>query len=61
MNLKLLRNDHGYKPFFFDLTFDVCKFLKNQKNAVVSLFYKPLKAASNINHTCPYDVSIVES
>jgi len=61
MNIQLKRNtNQGYKPFYIDLTFDACKFMKNQKNIFVNLFYTHLRKASNINHTCPYNVSIME-
>lgn len=52
-----MRYDHGYKPFFINVTFDACKFLKNQKHSIVKLFYNAFKDSSNLNHTCPYDVS----
>ncbi|XP_044570551.1 uncharacterized protein LOC6502792 isoform X1 [Drosophila ananassae] len=55
INLKLMRYDHGYKPFFINVTFDACKFLKNQKHSIVKLFYNAFKDSSNLNHTCPYD------
>lgn len=48
-----MRNDHGYKPFFVDTTFDACKYLLNQRNPIVNIFYNPIKVYSNMNHTCP--------
>ncbi|KAH8379478.1 hypothetical protein KR009_005148, partial [Drosophila setifemur] len=59
INLKLMRYDHGYKPFFIDLTFDACKFLKNQRNPVIIPFYEIYKNSSNMNHTCPYEHDLV--
>ncbi|KAH8364493.1 hypothetical protein KR084_007318, partial [Drosophila pseudotakahashii] len=56
---KFMRYDHGYRPFFVDITFDACKFLKNQRQPVVRLFYNIYKNSSNINHTCPYDHDII--
>ncbi|KAH8295643.1 hypothetical protein KR018_001056, partial [Drosophila ironensis] len=55
INLKVMRYDHGYKPFFVDITFDACRFLKNQKNPIVKVFYNIYKNSSNINHTCPFN------
>ncbi|KAH8339227.1 hypothetical protein KR074_007492, partial [Drosophila pseudoananassae] len=55
MNIKIMRYDHGYKPFFINVSFDACKFLKNQKHPVVRLFYNAFRDSSNLNHTCPYD------
>lgn len=57
MNLKVMRYDQGYKPFFVDITFDVCQFLKNQQNPIIKFFYEVYKDNSNVNHTCPINVS----
>lgn len=57
MRIQMMRNDHGYKPFFINITFDACKYLLNLRHPVVNLFYTTLKQHSNMNHTCPYDVS----
>ncbi|XP_016990995.1 uncharacterized protein LOC108052946 [Drosophila rhopaloa] len=59
VNVKLMRHDHGYKPFFVDLSFNACKFLKNQRQPVVKMFYDIYKNSSNINHTCPFDHDII--
>ncbi|XP_017015671.3 uncharacterized protein [Drosophila takahashii] len=56
---KFMRYDHGYKPFFVDITFDACRFLKNQRQPVVRLFYNIYKNSSNINHTCPYNHDLI--
>ncbi|XP_030385698.1 uncharacterized protein LOC115632610 [Scaptodrosophila lebanonensis] len=54
-NFKVMRNDNGYKPFVLDITYDVCKFLKNQRNPILNHFYMLYKQYSNMNHSCPYD------
>ncbi|XP_022215358.1 uncharacterized protein LOC111069559 isoform X2 [Drosophila obscura] len=57
VNLKLMRYDHGYKPFFIDVTYDACKFMENQQNPFAKTFYDTFKRNSNVNHTCPYNSS----
>ncbi|XP_060656362.1 uncharacterized protein LOC132791454 isoform X1 [Drosophila nasuta] len=57
MNIKVLRFNHGYKPFFFDITFDACKYMKTQNDPIVNLFFNSFKHAANLNHTCPFNVS----
>lgn len=52
-----MRYDHGYKPFFIDVTIDGCSFMKNQRHPLVNLFYREIKDYTNMNHTCPYNVS----
>ncbi|XP_017080082.1 uncharacterized protein LOC108113888 [Drosophila eugracilis] len=60
VHAKLMRHDnHGYKPFFIDVTFDGCKFLKNQRQPIVKMLYEMYKNSSNVNHTCPYDHDII--
>ncbi|KPU78337.1 uncharacterized protein Dana_GF20070 [Drosophila ananassae] len=59
LNLKVMRYDQGYKPFFIDITFDGCQFLKSQKNPIIKFFYEVYKDNSNINHTCPINHDII--
>ncbi|XP_051859565.1 uncharacterized protein LOC117566740 [Drosophila albomicans] len=59
VNIKLMRDNHGYKPYFFNLTFDGCNYMKNQKSPFINLFYKPLKETSSFNHSCPYGHDII--
>ncbi|KAH8239196.1 hypothetical protein KR032_001757, partial [Drosophila birchii] len=60
INLKLMRYNNGYKPFFVDITFDACKFLRNpNKNPIVKIFYNSYVNSSNLNHTCPYDHDVI--
>ncbi|KAH8301928.1 hypothetical protein KR044_000957, partial [Drosophila immigrans] len=56
-NIFVMRYDYGYKPFFIDISIDICKFLKNPQNAFMNVFYNTFRETSNINHTCPYTVS----
>ncbi|KAH8301934.1 hypothetical protein KR044_000963 [Drosophila immigrans] len=58
-SLRLMRYDHGYKPFFVNITFDACKYLKNQGNPFVNVFFNIFKGFSNLNHTCPYNHDII--
>ncbi|XP_041674173.1 uncharacterized protein LOC108114143 [Drosophila eugracilis] len=57
--VKFRRFNNGYKQFFFDLSYDGCKFLKQQKNIIAQAFYKTFQGSSNINHTCPYNHDII--
>ncbi|XP_046867856.1 uncharacterized protein LOC124460648 [Drosophila willistoni] len=58
VNFKLMRYDHGYKPFYLDLTYDACQFLKLQKNPIAKIMYATFKDSSNMNHTCPYNQDV---
>ncbi|EDV52218.2 uncharacterized protein LOC6544813 [Drosophila erecta] len=46
-------------PFFFDLSYDACQFMKNQKNIFINTLYKTFQRNSNMNHTCPYNHDII--
>ncbi|XP_020817017.1 uncharacterized protein LOC110190736 [Drosophila serrata] len=60
INVKLMRYNNGYKPFFVDVTYDACKFLKNpNKNPIVKMLYYAYVNSSNLNHTCPYNHDII--
>ncbi|XP_041451071.1 uncharacterized protein LOC121404783 [Drosophila obscura] len=51
---RILKRANGYKPWLFDMTFDACRFMRQQNIPVVSLIYGLFKQFTNINHTCPY-------
>ncbi|XP_017042965.1 uncharacterized protein LOC108089299 [Drosophila ficusphila] len=55
VKVEFMRKDHGYKPFFVNITVDACRFLKNQKNPIIKMVYNVYKNNTNANHTCPFD------
>ncbi|KAH8283329.1 hypothetical protein KR054_007180 [Drosophila jambulina] len=60
VKIKLLRFDNGYKPFFLDLSYDGCKFLKDRgNNPLANLFYQTFVHNTNLNHTCPYNHDVI--
>ncbi|XP_016964800.1 uncharacterized protein LOC108034427 [Drosophila biarmipes] len=59
VKVKLMRQDHGFKPFLVDVTIDACKFLKNQRQPMVKMLFDMYKRSSNLNHTCPYNHDII--
>ncbi|XP_016926645.3 uncharacterized protein [Drosophila suzukii] len=59
VRVKLMRLDHGYKPFFVDITIDGCRFLKHQGNPILKLLYNTYKNSTNLNHTCPVNHDII--
>ncbi|KAH8295653.1 hypothetical protein KR018_001527, partial [Drosophila ironensis] len=58
INLATMRYNNGYKPFFVNITFDGCKFLKNQRNPILKYFFDLYKDRSNLNHSCPINHDI---
>jgi len=57
--VSILQRLNGYKPFLYNVTVDACKFYKNQKsNPVAGYIYSLFRSFSNMNHSCPYDVSL---
>ncbi|XP_043068601.1 uncharacterized protein dls [Drosophila bipectinata] len=59
LKVKFMRFDNGYKPVFFDLSYDACKFLKDNNNPLARLFYNTFRNSSNMNHSCPYNHDIL--
>ncbi|KAH8307950.1 hypothetical protein KR059_003420, partial [Drosophila kikkawai] len=60
VNIELLKRFSGYKPFLYNITVDVCRFMKNPKSSpVAAYFHGFFKNHSNMNHTCPYNHDII--
>ncbi|XP_041675844.1 uncharacterized protein LOC121530568 [Drosophila eugracilis] len=56
VNMALYKRLSTYKPYFYNVTVDCCKFLKNVKlYPIANYVYDFFKEFSNINHSCPYD------
>ncbi|KAH8420856.1 hypothetical protein KR222_006891 [Zaprionus bogoriensis] len=58
VNLSLLKRANGYKPFLYNITVDVCKFMKKGSNSVDTFFASLFRPYSNLNHTCPFKDSL---
>lgn len=58
VNYSIWRKLSGYHPFLFNVTVDFCHLMghPNPLN-VFYYFHRAILPFSNINHTCPYDVS----
>lgn len=41
----------------FDFKVDSCKFMRDRKHVIANWVYQTFGPYSNLNHTCPYDVS----
>ncbi|XP_016975330.1 uncharacterized protein LOC108041810 [Drosophila rhopaloa] len=58
INFSVYKKLSGYHPFLFNVTFDFCHFLRHPNPlSVFHLFYKALMPYTNLNHTCPINVS----
>ncbi|KAH8354378.1 hypothetical protein KR084_009449 [Drosophila pseudotakahashii] len=58
--LTLFRRFNGYRPFLYNVTVDICSFLKNRKRyPFFNLVYDGIRNFSNINHSCPYNHDII--
>ncbi|KAH8262217.1 hypothetical protein KR038_012136, partial [Drosophila bunnanda] len=57
-NLAFYKKLNGYKPFLYNVTVDACKLIKNPTSSPVAwFFYGLFLPFSNVNHSCPFDVS----
>lgn len=58
VNLSIWRKLNGYHPFLFNVTLDFCRYMRHPNPSnVFHYFYRGFKPFSNLNHSCPYDVS----
>nr|XP_017037358.1 uncharacterized protein LOC108085315 [Drosophila kikkawai] len=54
--LSNMKRFNGYKPFLYNITVDVCKFLAKPKSSPVAKFvYDTYVDYSNVNHSCPFN------
>lgn len=60
VNLSLWRKYNEYRPYLFNSTLDFCKIMaiKNRKISFDRMFFDAIRQSSNINHTCPFKVSL---
>ncbi|KAH8308291.1 hypothetical protein KR059_010076, partial [Drosophila kikkawai] len=60
INFILWKRFNGYKPFLYNITVDVCKFLAKPKSSPVAKFvYDTYVDYSNVNHSCPFNNDLV--
>ncbi|EDV49303.2 uncharacterized protein Dere_GG17091 [Drosophila erecta] len=59
VNFALYERLNGYKPFLYNVTVDACNYLLKPKgNPVVTFIFGLFAPYSNMNHSCPFNVSI---
>ncbi|KAH8328252.1 hypothetical protein KR067_007250 [Drosophila pandora] len=60
INFSVFKKLSGYHPFLFNVTVDLCHFLKHPNRFnVFYYFYGAMKPFLNLNHSCPLNVSIL--
>ncbi|KAH8250159.1 hypothetical protein KR026_006425, partial [Drosophila bipectinata] len=57
LHLKVYKRESGYKPWLLETTVDACRFLRKNYNPLAKLLYRTVQEFTNMNHTCPYEVS----
>ncbi|EDW96768.2 uncharacterized protein LOC6536475 [Drosophila yakuba] len=58
--LSLYRRFNGYRPFLYNVTVDICSFLKNRKRyPFFDLVYDGIRDFTNVNHSCPFNHDII--
>lgn len=59
LNLQLFKKSNGYHPFLFNQTIDFCYYMRNPTAYIFfQSFHKTFLSATNLNHTCPYNVNM---
>ncbi|KAH8293960.1 hypothetical protein KR054_007015, partial [Drosophila jambulina] len=60
VNVGLWKRFNGYKPFLYNITLEVCSFLRNPKsNPVAKFLYDIQRSYSNMNHSCPLNHDVI--
>lgn len=63
VNLSTFRKYNGYRPFMYNRTIDFCDLMSKKSNILTleKIIVDILAERSNINHSCPYNVSYLKS
>ncbi|KAH8263426.1 hypothetical protein KR044_009015, partial [Drosophila immigrans] len=61
INVSFFKKYNGYRPFIYNVTLDICKYLdkKRDKLSFEKIFLDLALVNSNINHSCPYEHDII--
>ncbi|XP_054082448.1 uncharacterized protein LOC114803668 [Zeugodacus cucurbitae] len=54
MTFALLRKANSYKPFLYNITIDICQYMKKHNNPVIKYFHSWFRDYSTFNRTCTY-------
>jgi len=54
-----MKRDSKHVFNHYNTTVDACKFLKYRSNLLANMLFSIFEDYSNLNHTCPYNVSIL--
>ncbi|EDV49669.1 uncharacterized protein LOC6552159 [Drosophila erecta] len=58
--ISLYRRFNGYRPFLYNITVDICSFLKNRKHhPFLDILYDGIRNFTNVNHSCPFNHDII--
>lgn len=57
VHMQFMKKSNGYHPYMVDTIFDACKFMNTKSNPLLKYLYGFLRPYTNVNHSCPYDVS----
>ncbi|XP_034664357.1 uncharacterized protein LOC117898812 [Drosophila subobscura] len=58
-HIQMFKRANGYKPWLFDIDFDVCLYFRKHNNPFFSIVHGLFKDFTNFNHTCPYVGSVI--
>ncbi|EDV37331.1 uncharacterized protein Dana_GF13392 [Drosophila ananassae] len=60
MRFNIFRKLNGYHPFLFNVSHEICHFLKNpNRKQVFYYFHRAFMSYSNLDHPCPYNHDVV--
>nr|XP_017037356.1 uncharacterized protein LOC108085309 [Drosophila kikkawai] len=60
LNMLLLKRFNGYRPFMYNVTVDMCRFMINPEvNPIANYFYELFKTYSNLNQSCPFSEDVI--
>nr|XP_017027572.1 uncharacterized protein LOC108078299 [Drosophila kikkawai] len=57
VRLEALKRVNGWRPFLYNITFDLCNFMEKRNNFYVNLAFSYLEPYLKLNYSCPLKVN----
>ncbi|KAH8293050.1 hypothetical protein KR054_011986, partial [Drosophila jambulina] len=58
VDVDVFKRESGFKPWLIKARVDGCRFMRKNYNPVAKIIFSFVKDFTNINHSCPYVVSL---
>ncbi|KAH8311917.1 hypothetical protein KR044_008546, partial [Drosophila immigrans] len=57
-HFQFVKKANGYKPWLYNISADLCEFLRKRNNPIINMVLNIVKNNTNLIHPCPFKVSL---